>query len=282
MDRKIIVFSVIAALVTGFFVGLPFLVNASYQRPCFVFLDDPAMSLVLPGKCYEEFKKGICGLGFRFEKITLNREFFNKEQWQENLDSILNGVTFVMASPLITATLESENYNFGERLPKIKSYGISYDENNCFDMILSSDVHGGWLEAEKAVDPDEKIAVLYEDDRFSKTSQSISENHGTGSVLEKKVEISSVLSASNILKEFEELGIGIVMCPFVRSPEYYFKEENSLKWIVDYRFVLNVPQENLYGVVYPDFFNSVLPYLGVEREVLKLMSGTLNYGFTAK
>ncbi|MCQ2397969.1 MAG: hypothetical protein MJ052_01535, partial [Sphaerochaetaceae bacterium] len=57
MGRKIIVFSVIAALAAGFLVILPFALNASFQRPCFVFLDDPVLSLVFPHEMYGEFEK---------------------------------------------------------------------------------------------------------------------------------------------------------------------------------------------------------------------------------
>ena len=225
--------------------------------PRITFVADSAFLQVYSSSDIRRLRLDYAAHGRRLSVLKLADSAFDSP---ESFSSALTktGGKAVVLSPLASEYSIQEGIDVSALLARSIVIGIHTDtDNTCFDYTVVPDEKQGWTEAATSLaaetsEMSQNVALVYESETIS-YAQDIISCFPDGHVSEFRRISGTSLFQSNTLKALDEQGIVIAMCPYVSSFHRFFSKETSVSWIVDYRFALVVPEDNLYGVVVPDF-----------------------------
>lgn len=224
------------------------------------------------------------GRGRRLSVLNLADSAFDSEEQFRSALGKAKGKAVVL-SPIVSAYAISEGIDVSALLEKSIVLGISMDkESECFDCTLVPDEKSGWGEAATIIASEtsmmsQNVALVYENEGISYIEDIVS-CFPSGHISEFKKIPGSSLFPSNTKTAMDEQGIVLALCPYVSSFHRFFVTETAVKWIVDYRFASVVPEDNLYGVVTPEFalIPEILNYVGKDTRSIE----TLPYIYVKK
>ncbi len=223
----------------------------------FTLVSDPALSQLIPSSHLSGLRMELAAKGIRLRVKTLDEICFYDGSTFTSEISRTKG-DYVLLGPVSSRYAIQNSLDVSGLLPKSVVLGISSSgECSLFDCTLSSDESSGWVEAAKSVSEEtslmsQNVGLVY-DGKIVDYSNEIISCFGPNRVSSFEQEDSGRLLASRTLDEMDQQGIVIVLCPYAANLQYFFSDDSSLSWVVDYRFTDVVPHENLYGVVLPDF-----------------------------
>ena len=252
--------------------------------PRITFVSDSSFRQVYTSSDMWRLRLDYASHGKRLSILKLSDSAFDSPELFSSALAKAGGKTVVL-SPLASEYAIIEGIDVSSLLEKSIVLGISMNtDSECFDCTLVPDEVSGWIQAATALAEEtskmsQNVALVYESEGISYI-QDIVSCFPAGHVSEFKRLAGTSLFQSTTLTEMDEQGILIAMCPYVASFHRFFSKETSILWIVDYRFAPVVPEDNLYGVVMPDF--SVLPDISGEVEKNSRGVDVLPYTYVKK
>lgn len=251
--RIIKVLAVVAALVAAFCAA--FLLTA----PQFVVVSDAAWSLVLPKA---EVSRMRLSLALRWHRLVVVQadasSLADGQALDEFIDDVCNKpkVDAVLFGPVASSKIVEYYLDAGALLADKAVYGIYGTQTGLFDATLVPAVEQGWIQASEAV-RDEVVATsrnvaIVSDSKGSVYNEAIVSILPQGMATEYIDEDGARLFVSNTLEDMNRLGIVIGMCPRLDGFYTVFDRDDTISWIVDYRYSTIVPSRQLHGIVLPD------------------------------
>ncbi|MBO4393717.1 MAG: hypothetical protein J5800_05185 [Spirochaetales bacterium] len=225
--------------------------------PTFTIVSDSAFSAVLSKPELHRLGLSMAAKGIRLKiEAFENDSFYAPESFSSRLGRVKG--KWVLLGPTASAYSAQNGINVRDILENSVTIGIHADPTTgLFDCTLVSDVTSGWIEAASAVSNEmsktsRNTALVYENDVIL-LAQDIESCFQTGWLSVYEDDGQSRLFVSTTLSEMDRQNIVIALCPFDSRLNDFFKSPSSLSWVVDYRFAPVVPQNQLYGIVIPDF-----------------------------
>ena len=240
----------VMAAVTG-----TFLLTA--QR--FVVVSDAAWSLVLPKREFSRMRSTLARKWYRLIILQPDVSVFADSQNLESFMYDLNGEVgdgVVLLGPLASSKVVEYNVEASYILENAAVYGIYGAGSALFDATLIPNPESGWRSAASAIakktaSMSQNIAIV-SDSKGSMYNEAIMSQFQTGLVNEYINEDSSRLFISNTIQEMNRLGIVLGLCPHLEEFYNVFNSDETISWVVDYRYSTMVPPKQLYGTVLPD------------------------------
>ena len=252
--------------------------------PRITFVSDSAFRQVYTSSDLWSLRLDYASHGKRLSVLKLSDSAFDSPELFSSALAKAGGKTVVL-SPLASEYAIIEGIDVSSLLEKSIVLGISMNtDSECFDCTLVPEEVSGWTKAATALAEEtskmsQNVALVYESEVISYIEDIVS-CFPVGHVSEFKRLAGTSLFQTNTLAEMDEQGILIAMCPYVASFHRFFNKETSVLWIVDYRFAPVVPEDNLYGVVMPDF--GALPDISGEVEKNSRGVDVLPYTYVKK
>ena len=252
--------------------------------PKITLVSDSSFQQIYPSSDLWSLRLDYASHGVRLKVMKLADSAFDSEEAFQAALSRAKGRA-VLLSPLASEYCVVNEIRISELLERSIVVGININSDNaCFDVTLVPDEKSGWIEAATDLEAEtsamsQNVALVYESEGISYIDDIVScfpEGHVSGFM---KISGAS-LFPSTTLREMDEQGIVIAMCPYVSSFHRFFVNSTTVQWIVDYRFESVVPAENLYGVVTPDF--GVVPEISENAEKNGHSSEALPYMYVRK
>lgn len=248
----------------------------------FILVQDEAWNMIMPKSYYVRLRCQLVKSGYRLKVITIAQDdVFEKEYLNDLFERLDNG-GFVLASPVITSAVLSNEINLSKSFEKTTILGIgNNNDNGYFDTVLISNSRDGWSSAaSESVQSTDTVAIIY-NDLSANEARLISETLGTLNYVKLNVDDYGNFAKTELNSKLNDSKVSVVLCPFVENISEYCDGLNSQKWIIDYRFVPAVNKKNLKGYVYPEIYLSIKSYLNgaLFQELPKL--GVLQYGYKA-
>jgi len=222
----------------------------------FTLVSDPALSQLIPSSHLSGLRMELALKGIRFRVKTLDDVcFYDSSTFISELSRTKGD--YVLLGPVSSRYAIQNDVDVSELLPRSVVLGISSSgDGSLFDCTLSSDEASGWIQAAESISKEtastsQNVGLVY-DGNFVDYSNDIISCFGPNRVSAFEQEDSGRLMASRTLDELDQQGIVLVLCPYAANLHYFFSDDSSLSWVVDYRFTDVVPQGNLYGIVLPD------------------------------
>ncbi len=241
----------------------------------FVFFDtfsivsDPALGQLLPSSHLSGLRLGFAAKGVRLRVKTLDEVcFYDSATFASELSRTRGD--YVLLGPVSSRYAIQNNVKVSDLLPRSIVLGISSSgDSSLFDCTLSSNEASGWRMAADSISKEtgsmsQNVGLVYDVDMVD-FSQDIISCFGPNRVSTFEQEDSGRLLASRALDEMDQQGIVLVLCPYASNLQYFFTDDSSLSWVVDYRFADVVPSGNLYGTVLPDFRKALETARKVEK-----------------
>lgn len=253
----------------------------------FVVVSDAAWSLVMPKG---EFSRMRSTLALKWHRLIILQPDASVFDGSLELESFLYGLKdeveegVVLLGPLSSSKVVEYEVDACSILEETAVYGIYGTRSALFDATLIPNPESGWMSAatemaKKASPMSQNIAIV-SDSRGSVYNETIISQIQAGKVNEYINEDSSRLFLSNTIQEMNRLGIVIGMCPHLEGFYNVFDMDDTISWIVDYRYSTIVPSKQLYGTVLPDLSGlaKTIP-LKKEAVLAETMDGTFELEF---
>ena len=221
-------------------------------------VSDSAFSQIVPQKTVTRLRLRCALKGIRLSVTRLTDDcFYSESAFEARLGRIRSD--YVLLGPLSAAYAVKNYIDVSDLLKSSIVLAIHDSEgSHLFDCTLVSDVISGWekVASELSLETStmsQNVGLVYDSDSKN-IAEAIISCFPVGRVTSFEKPESGRLFASSSIEEMNRQGIVIALCPSVDSFSDFFKSENSISWITDYRLALTVPDKNLYGIVIPDFF----------------------------
>lgn len=253
----------------------------------FVVVSDAAWSLVMPKREFSRMGFALARKWHRLIIIQPDASEFGDSQSLESFiysvgDKVGDGV--VLMGPLVSSKVVEYEVDAGSILEKAVVYGIYGTESPLFDATLIPKPENGWTDAASAVarkvsSMSRNVAIV-SDSQGSVYNEAIMSWFQDGMVSVYINEDASRLFVSNTIQEMNRLGIVFGMCPHLEGFYNVFTMDETISWIVDYRYSTIVPSKQLYGTVLPDL-SGLAKTIPLKKEALRteVSGGTLDLEF---
>ena len=267
--KRILVAMVVIIAIMAAVVGA-FLLTA--QR--FVVVSDAAWSLVMPKK---EFSRMRFALARKWHRLIILQPDASELGDSQSLESFIYdlndevGDGVVLFGPLVSSKIVEYNVKASSILEKTAVYGIYGTESPLFDATLVPNPGSGWERAASAVA--KKVSSMSQNIAIVSDSKGSIYNEAIMSQFQDKMvsayinEDSSRLFVSNTIQEMNRLGIVLGMSPHLEGFYNVFTMDETISWIVDYRYSTIVPSKQLYGTVLPDL-SGLAKTIPLEKETV--------------
>lgn len=232
-------------------------------------VSDSAFSQIVPQKTVTRLRLRCALKGIRLSVTRLTDDcFYSEAAFEARLGRIRSD--YVLLGPLSAAYAVKNYIDVSDLLKSSIVLAIHDSEgSHLFDCTLVSDVISGWekVASELSLETStmsQNVGLVYDSDSKN-IAEAIVSCFPVGRVTSFEKPESGRLFASSSIEEMNRQGIVIALCPSVDSFSDFFKSENSISWITDYRLALTVPDKNLYGIVIPDFYWVLEKAFSVEK-----------------
>lgn len=273
----------------------------------FVLVSDPAWSYLLP--CGEIFslRLTLAQKGYRLEIVDASASQLDEVSAFTPMLLALKASSedVVFLGPLASSCAVRFEVDVSALLPNVVVFGLWNEACNNFDVTLVADVNAGWIEAAKAVAKAssgarsgsvtkssemqtmaQKVAVVYDFDGTS-AFEAIESVIAEDSLLPCYYDGESHLFASDSVLSMQQEQVVLAMCPHLEGLYDLVSMDESVSWIVDYRYASIIPKSQLFGIVLPDLSGVMASCLG-SGGLAKKAAGEdssmvkLNYKYKAK
>ncbi len=256
----------------------------------FVVVSDAAWSLVMPKREFSRMRSTLARKWHRLIILQPDASVFSDSQSLESFMYDLNdevGDGVVLLGPLTSSKIVEYNVEASSILEDAAVYGIYGEGSALFDATLIPNPESGWRSAASAIakkiaSMSQNIAIV-SDSKGSVYNETIMSQFQTGMVNEYINEDASRFFVSNTIQEMNRLGIVLGMCPHLEGFYNVFETDDTISWVVDYRYSTIVPSKQLYGMVLPDLSglaNAIpLKKETVCTEISEAMDGTFDLEF---
>lgn len=256
----------------------------------FVVVSDAAWSLVMPKREFSRMRFALASKWHRLIILQPDASVFADSQNLESFMYDLNdevGDGVVLFGPLTSSKVVEYKVEASSILENAAVYGIHGEGSAFFDATLIPNPESGWRSAASAIakkiaSMSQNIAIV-SDSMGSVYNEAIMSQFQTGMVNEYINEDASRLFVSNTIQEMNRLGIVLGMCPHLEGFYNVFETDDTISWVVDYRYSTTVPSKQLYGTVLPDLSGLAktipLKKEAVRAEISEAMDGTFDLEF---
>lgn len=246
----------------------------------FTIVQDESWKLVMPKAAYHQLRLKLIKNSCRLNVVTIGSDDVYDNEYLTSIFEKLDNGGFVLASPVVTASVIRNGIDLKNEFEKTTVFGIGNNNNNeFFDTVLISDPTEGWaMAAASSIKNTDKVALLYNDASLREVSF-ISKALTGVNYKKYNVDDYGNLGRIEIVKSLSESNINVVVCSFVDNMNEYFNEQTTQKWIVDYRFASAIRKDYLLGFVYPDIYSSLSSYLKQSIIQNNPNLGVLQYGY---
>ncbi len=262
---------ILAALAVIYFVA--------FER--FVLVSDPAWSYLLPSSELHSMRFELAKNGYRL--VIYNASASNLESASSFTPILLSfDCSAILLGPLASNCAVLFEIDVSSMFENAVVYGMWSHECNNFDVTLVSDINSGWQAAVLQTTA-QNAAVVYD-------SEGLNAYEAIKSALPKNTFIGyyddgqSRLFAKNTISDMNEKQVVLALCPHLNNLYDLISLDNSLSWIVDYRYTKIVPKKQLLGIVLPDLTGFVKNTVGRELSIKgeNHTVATLNYKYKAQ
>ncbi len=227
--------------------------------PRFVIITDSAWSLVMPHK---EFARTSLNLALRWQRLKIIEADISVLSNSKNLEDFITNlstnkkITAILFGPLASSQIMQYNIDASSTLNNSVVYGISNTQNNFFDITLCLNPQSGWEEASKTIAEEassmSQNVTLVTDNMGKAYRETIVSQFPTNMVTEYINENESRFFISNTIEEMKNLNTIIAFCPHLKDFYSIFSQDDTISWVVDYKYSTIVPKKQLYGIVLPN------------------------------
>lgn len=232
----------------------------------FVFVMDDATALVLPRA---ELARMRIALAARWSHLVVVRPQADVLDDPFLLNDFVQSVgeryrvRAVLFCQVVSSMIAEYDVDAGSFIPNAAVYGIGGVEGenglalaDHVDSVLVPDIRSGWTSAATSISHDalsmsRNVAVV-SDSYGSAYNQAISACFPSGMLSIYTNDDGSRLFSTSTVKEMNRLGIAVAMCPHLDEFYAVFDADDTISWVVDYRYSAVVPKGQLYGTVLPD------------------------------
>ena len=239
----------------------------------FVLVSDPAWSYLLPSSELFSLRLTLAQKGLRL--VVVNPPASSLDDSSSFTPMLLSLASSknvaVLLGPLASYCAVQFDVEVSVLLENSVVYGIFSQSCTNFDVTLVSDVNAGWTEAAEAVLATEvgtgfsqessqsskgktmaqKLAVVHDSDGISAYG-AIVEVISQDSVLDYCDDGQDHLFVSTCVSNMQQQQVVLALCPHLENLYDLVVLDESVSWIVDYRYASIVPKQQLFGYVLPD------------------------------
>ena len=266
----------------------------------FVLVSDPAWSYLLP--CGEIFslRLTLAQKGYRLEIVDASASQLDEVSAFTPMLLALKASSedVVFLGSLASSCAVRFEVDVSALLPNVVVFGLWNEACNNFDVTLVADVNAGWIEAANGARGGsvtkgsetqtmaQKVAVVYDFDGTS-AFEAIESVLAEDSLLPCYYDGESHLFASDSVLSMQQEQVVLAMCPHLEGLYDLVSMDESVSWIVDYRYASIIPKSQLFGIVLPDLSGVMASCLG-SGGLAKKAAGEdssmvkLNYKYKAK
>ena len=266
----------------------------------FVLVSDPAWSYLLPSSEIFSLRLTLAQKGYRLEIVDASASQLDEVSAFTPMLLALKASSedVVFLGPLASSCAVRFEVDVSALLPNVVVLGLWKEACNNFDVTLVAEVDVGWLEAAKAARSGsltkgsetqtmaQKVAVVYDFDGTS-AFEAIKSVLAEDSLLPYYYDGESHLFASNSILSMQQEQVVLAMCPHLEGLYDLVSMDESVSWIVDYRYASIIPKSQLFGIVLPDLSGVMASCLGsdgLDKKAAGESSAVvmLNYKYKAK
>lgn len=219
----------------------------------FVLVMDPAWSYLLPSSELSSMRFALAQKGYRLVVVHASASYLNDAN---SFTSLLLSLkcSEILLGPLASASAIEFEINVSSLLENAVVYGMWSQACNNFDVTLISNISAGWQDAITKVSTKtmaQNTAMVYDSEAIS-VFEAINSEISMGTLLEYYYDGSSRLFARNTISDMNEKQVVVALCPHLENLYDLVSLDNSISWIVDYRYAQIIPKKQLLGIVLPD------------------------------
>lgn len=215
----------------------------------FVLVSDPAWSYLLPSSELSSMRFALAKRGYRLVVFDASASHLDDAfSFTPMLLSLKGSV--VLLGPLASSAAIRFEVDVSTLLEQAVVYGMWSHECYNFDVTLVSDVNAGWREAAGQTMA-QNVAVVYDSDGSS-SFEAIESVISKTSMLEYYDDGSNRWFAKKTVDSMNEKQVVVAFCPHLEGLYNLVALDDSIFWIVDYRYAQMIPKKQLFGIVLPD------------------------------
>lgn len=244
-----------------------------------VIVQDQSWPLVLPKGTYLRLRINLIKERYRLSVVNVEQQTIWEPGYLE--DSLLkqDRPSVLFLTPVVSAAVNEYNIDLKEEMQNAEVIGIGKDKGY-FDYTLKSNDLTAWANAAKiAVGQDDVAAIIYNGDTVSQATVIFNNLDPEKAFRYNSLEYGNLMRLE-IPKLFEQDKVTIVLTPGFEGMTDLF-ENNTVKWVTDYRYSHVVPYSFLAGVVAPDIFSSIKDIISNKVTFEPEQGGDLQYEFRA-
>lgn len=216
---------------------------------------DESWNLVMPKGSDFELAKKFLHEGKRLRAVTFSQTELEEPDFIETEMKKLDTGGIILASPVVTAAVNTCDIDI-KNLMQTEIIGMGIN-SEYFDSVLISDTLPAWVSAAKiAAKAEDKVAVIYDSNSIVE-AKLVYENIGSENIYKYNKDEYGEMYETEIKNTLTQDEITLVFCPPIDGMYNIVKKGINQNWIVDYRYSLVIPEENLMGVICPDVYNSL-------------------------
>lgn len=215
----------------------------------FVLVSDPAWSYLLPSSELSSMRFALAKRGYRLVVFDASASHLDDASSFTPMLLSLKG-SVVLLGPLASASAIRFEVDVSTLLEQAVVYGMWSQACYNFDVTLVSDVNAGWREAAGQTMA-QNVAVVYDSDGSS-SFEAIESVISKTSLVEYYDDGSNRWFAKNTVDSMKEKQVVVVFCPHLEGLYNLVALDDSIFWIVDYRYAQMIPKKQLFGIVLPD------------------------------
>lgn len=215
----------------------------------FVLVSDPAWSYLLPSSELSSMRFALAKRGYRLVVFDASAsQLDGASSFTPMLLSLKGSV--VLLGPLASASAIRFEVDVSTLLEQAVVYGMWSQACCNFDVTLVSDVNAGWREAAGQTMA-QNVAVVYDSDGSS-SFEAIESVISKTSLVEYYDDGSNRWFAKNTVDSMKEKQVVVAFCPHLEGLYDLVALDDSIFWIVDYRYAQMIPKKQLFGIVLPN------------------------------
>lgn len=226
----------------------------------FVLVQDPAWGYLLPQSARLSLRLELAKTGKRLVTVNVTSSELSDQVFLTPIFLDLQAKE-VLLSPIVSQCVVNYNLDVSDLLGDCIVYGLWNESCSLFDATIISDVNSGWLQAASTLKTmSQNVGVVYDSlgtSAFQTIKSEISGSDLENGLVEYLYDAESHLYFSSTLSDMNEKQIVLALCPHLSDFNNFFSLDNSVSWIVDYRYAKMVPKKQLYGVVSPNLASLV-------------------------
>jgi len=165
-------------------------------------------------------------------------------------------VSCVLFGPIASSQITKYNIDASTILRDSVVYGVNSNQSELFDITLCINPQSGWEEASTAVAKENNSipqnVALVTDTSGTAYKEAIVSQFASNMITEYINENENRLFISNTINKMNKLNTVLAFCPHLKDFYMVFSQDNTISWVVDYKYSTIVPKKQLYGIVLPN------------------------------